>query len=231
MNENSVLYRAIEQAVIFPCYEEMKAISDDSCEFSESYEKKIQKLIKRREKPYFNLIRTTGRRVACIIVAIVLFSASALCVKAVRDAVRKFLMKGFSDHTEIMVDSENTKKSPVVIEKEYYISALPEEFKLVDYSKMIVSITELYSRDDDYVIFVQDTKDSYLKNFDNEHSTFESYTDNDGQEYMIHNSGHSFTFIWDNGEYVFEVGSNLPKDELLNLCRSVKEKEKYNMTS
>ncbi|MGN0622583.1 MAG: hypothetical protein ACI4JA_01385, partial [Oscillospiraceae bacterium] len=165
--------------------------------FSEKYNKKIQKLIKRREKPYFNLICTAGRRAACIIVAIILISASALSVKAIREAIYHFIMKHFSDHTEITVDSGIKEGYPVVIENEYYISALTDEFEQVDYSKMENSITAVYFNDDEYIFFEQYTKDAYVSNYDNEHSEFELYTDTNGQEYMIYNTGHDYAVIWD----------------------------------
>ena len=42
---------------------------------------------------------------------------------------------------------------------------------------------------------------------------------------MIYNTGHDYAVIWDNGEYVLEISSNLSKNELLDLCRSTKVKE------
>lgn len=67
--------------------------------FSEKHNKKMAKLIKRQRKPYFKLICTTGRRVACIVVLMLVVFASSLTVKAVREAVYDFIMSIFSDHT------------------------------------------------------------------------------------------------------------------------------------
>ena len=67
------------------------------------------------------------------------------------------------------------------------------------------SIIITYFKDDDYIFFEQYTKDAYLSNYDNEQSTFESYTDENGQEYLVHNTDHDHTFIWDNGKYIFEI--------------------------
>ena len=41
--------------------------------FSKKHNKQMEKLIKRQQKPYFRLISTTGRRVACSIVIFVVF--------------------------------------------------------------------------------------------------------------------------------------------------------------
>ena len=97
-------------------------------------------------------------------------------------------------------------------------------FKQVDYDKMGNSIIITYFKDYDYIFFEQYTKDAYLSNYDNEHSTFESYTDENGQEYLVHNTDHDHTFIWDNGKYIFGICSNLDKRSVLELCESTKIK-------
>ena len=43
-----------------------------------------------------------------------------------------------------------------------------------------------------------------------------------GQEYLVHNTDHDHTFIWDNGKYIFEICSNLDKQSVLELCESTK---------
>ena len=41
------------------------------------------------------------------------------------------------------------------------------------------------------------------------------YKDENGQEYLVHNTDHDHTFIWDNGKYIFEICSNLDKRSVL----------------
>ncbi|WP_367258754.1 DUF4367 domain-containing protein [uncultured Ruminococcus sp.] len=59
---------------------------------------------------------------------------------------------------------------------------------------------------------------------DNEQTTLDIYTDSDEQPYSIYETYEDHTIVWDNGEYVFEISGNLNKDELLELCRSIKIK-------
>ena len=77
-----------------------------------------------------------------------------------------------------------------------------------------------------YFIFTQHTKASYTVYYDNQHNDFENYTDNDGQKYMIITSTKDdlTTYIWDNGQYVFSISSNLPNNMILELCKSTKIK-------
>ena len=63
--------------------------------FSRRHEKKMRRLIKRQRKPNFRLISTAGRRAACIALAIVVVSASAMSVKAVRKTFFDFVTNVF----------------------------------------------------------------------------------------------------------------------------------------
>lgn len=86
---------------------------------------------------------------------------SSLSVKAVREAVCDFFMNIFSDHTEIIADSEIENSYPHSIDEEYHISSLPNGFKQVDYDKMENSIIITYFKDDDY-IFLNNTQKMHI---------------------------------------------------------------------
>lgn len=203
---------------------------DEEHVFSDRHNKKMRRLIKRQQKPYFKLICTAGRRVACIIVAVIVISASALSVEAVRKAVFDFITKIFSNHNVVTVESGTDEGYPDIIEEEYYISALPEGFEEADNIKSDKSIDIVYLYEDDYVFFTQNTKSNYEQYFDNEYSEYSDYIDSDGEKYLIITSDFDSTYIWDNGRYIFIVQSNLDKDEILNLCKSTKIKNNLTKT-
>lgn len=193
--------------------------------FSKKHEKKMAKLIKRQRKPYFNLICTAGRRAACIIVAIVVFSASALSVKAVREAVFKFITNIFSDHNVVEIENDSDTSYPETIQEEYYISDLPEGFVQSQVDKTDNTLFIVYSYGESRIIFEQHTLSTFKLNIDNEHNTFEEYTDPDGTVYKIATSKDNTVIMWSNKEYVFIIDSNLNKEEALKLCRSTKLKD------
>ena len=193
--------------------------------FSKKHEKKMAKLIKRQRKPYFNLICTAGRRAACIIVAIVVFSASALSVKAVREAVFKFITNIFSDHNVVEIENDSDTSYPETIQEEYYISDLPEGFVQSQVDKTDNTLFIVYSYGESRIIFEQHTLSTFKLNIDNEHNTFEGYTDPDGTVYKIATSKDNTVIMWSNKEYVFIIDSNLNKEEALKLCRSTKLKD------
>ena len=184
----------------------------------------MSKLIKRQRKPYFKLISTAGRRAACIVAAVLIFSASALSVEAVRNAVFDFISKIFSDHNVVTVESGTDSGYPETIEKEYYISELPNGFKETDRMKSNVAIDIFYSNNEKYVAFSQHTKSDFEQYIDNENTKF-TEVEESGSIYMTLINESDITYIWDNGEYIFIVQSNLDKDTVLNLCKSTKVKK------
>ena len=205
--------------------EQMSSLNDsEQHAFSKKHEKKMAKLIKRQRKPYFNLICTAGRRAACIIVAIVIFSASALSVKAVREAVFKFITNIFSDHNVVEIENDPDISCPETIQEEYYISDLPEGFVQSQVDKTDNTLSIVYSCGERHIIFEQHTLSGFKLNIDNEHNIFEEYTDPDGTVYKIATRKDITVIIWSIEDYVFSVESNLNKDCTLNLCESTKLK-------
>lgn len=136
MDNYSILSRAIGEAFEPKLDEFIDSVNFDvNAEFSEKFERKMDKLIRRRNKPYFNLICTGGRRAACIVAAIIILSASSLSVEAVREAVNDFFMSIFGDHTAVSVNNATEKDYPATIKEEYAISNLPDGFELSDYNR------------------------------------------------------------------------------------------------
>ena len=134
MNENTLFIQALKDVIDEDYNADMEAISlNDEHEFSDKHNKKMKKLIIRQSRPYFKLISTAGRRAACVIVATVVLSASALSVDAVRGAVYDFVMENFADHSVIATESGTDDGYPTSIEEKYYISKLPAGFEQTQY--------------------------------------------------------------------------------------------------
>lgn len=226
MNEYSIFQKALGEVFESELNEFLAGVDlDQPHTFSDKFNRKMDKLIKRREKSYYTLISTAGRRVACIILIIVMLSASSLTVKAVRDAVYDFIMRIFGDHTEVIVESDISNDYPKTIEDEYYISELPEGFELTEENKSKYKYFALYSNGQNYIMFYQYTMLFYINNYDYENTQFKKYNYSNN-EYLINYTkvDDSYIFIWNDGYYVFEVYSNLTKNELIEMCKSTKRK-------
>lgn len=222
MFDNPLVLQAIQEVFNERFDDEMKELeSEEPHIFSEKHNKKMAKLIKDQKKPYFMLICTTGRRVACIIATIIILSASALSVKAIREAIFDFIMKAFSDHTVVTTESGTDVGYPETIEEEYYISELPEGFNQTQRFSSDKSLCiNCFNDSGDYILFTQQVKSVYETYYDT-YLNKETINYNN-QEYIIIESSIDTTYIWDNGHYIFEVTSNLDKNTLVNLCNSIK---------
>ena len=225
--ENSLFLEALKETFDEDYEVEMCSLENkEDHVFSDKQSKKMAKIVKRQKKPYFRLISTAGRRAACIVVAVIVFSASAMSVKAVRETVYDFFVRIFSDHNVVTIESGTDEGYPTKIEDVYAISAIPEGFEKTQYGITDFSIDIFYTHGNQYILFTQTVKSKYKGYYDNEHSqNFKKWTDDDGQEYMLVKAENDITYIWDNGRYIFEICSNLDNDTVLNLCKSTKVKQ------
>ena len=86
MNKNNfktALFDAISSE-----YDKILSESENEHKFSSKFNKKMKKLIKRRQKPYYMLINTFSKRIACVLLTVAIASsATVLSVDASRNAV------------------------------------------------------------------------------------------------------------------------------------------------
>lgn len=142
MNENLQFLQALKDVSDEDFNEDMNSISlTGEHEFSDKFNRKMKKLIARQKKQYFRFVSTAGRRAACIILAVVVISASALSVEAVRNAVYDFIIKIFSNHSVVTTESGTDDGYPTSIEEKYYISKLPAGFEQTQYGETDNSIS------------------------------------------------------------------------------------------
>ena len=193
-------------------------------EFSQKFEKKIEKLIKRRRKPYFRMINTVGKRVACIALAIFIASATTvMSVDALRNAVFNFFISVFSTHSDISAIDDD--RHPDTIEDIYEITYDLSNYK-VDYEsysdkKRIIS----YIKNNNEIVFMQYVNDIFNMRANTEDAVI-THININGYDvmYFFNNLGYH-NLIWDNGKYMIVISSNLPKEEVVAIAESVRKVE------
>lgn len=220
------------------CFDEdclkVSSTSYPEYELSKEFQQKMNKLIRQQKKVYYPVIKTTGRRIAAAIIAAVMMgSVTAVAYEPAREAIKEFFMKHFGTHDVVEtnyvienIDVNSSYYQKIRIEEEYEI-AVPDGFELEEYYNDDCSINCRYSNGEDYIRFEQYPAGTYSANYDNEHHIHYNYTDDEGQEYLVYESTKStnLTFIWNDGQYVFEISSNLDKEDIVDLCKSTKIKE------
>lgn len=194
--------------------------------FSLRHRRKMKKLFREYEKKYASNVLEKKpvrfrRRVAAVVIAAVVLITSCFTVGALTGGF-KFTPK--TDHTEIFnIDYEN---APQTIEYLYYISALPDEYKLTTADVDIaLSAYFYYETDDEHIYyFGQIVKSVYKSYINTEKYKMEEVIINNKNGVFIAFESESL-LVWDNGDYVLEIYGNFTKDEMLNLAKSVKIKD------
>lgn len=194
--------------------------SQDNAELSDKTERKLRKLVKRRDKSYYPLIATAGRRVACVFAVIAVLALSALTIKPVRATVFEFIFEGHKGYTHIATTDKIlslSDKKVVAVEV-----PIPEGFRLAQDNSSSANVYKKYKNGDKYISFRQYLADYFSGNFDNEHTTFEECTEENGWSYLLISfENRSYFVLWKNEEYTFMLDGNISKDELLDIGRKI----------
>lgn len=214
--------KALYDALV-PEYEMAMQDVADEHEFSPEFEKKMKKLINRRSKPYYKIINTARKRIACV--AVVILAASLVTimnVDALRNPLSDFFISIFEKFSIFQPVEDDT--APEAIEEIYEITYDLDDFEVIYEDKDKFSYEISYLKDDIVVNFTQHIKDSAF-NVNTENAEI-STIDINGHEaiYFIDNQNYSY-LIWDNGDYIISIGSNVGENTLIDMAKSVQKAE------
>lgn len=198
-------------------------------EFSHSFELKMQELIRKQKRSHFRVFTNAVKRGVCVAAAVVLVSLSGLGVIAVRDPEESFYMKKYPTYTLVGVASDDDFVAEP-FETVYELKGIPEGFELVYSVDQPVINVKGYENGDKFIWFYQDYKYGIRMNLDNEHSDILMKTDENGKEYLLHVSYKDRTkaelrscgIYWIEGDYLFNIYSNIDRESLMDLYISPK---------
>ncbi len=224
MNEDN--YRKAIDAALTPEYNNMLISPEEPHTFSPKFEKRMNKLIRRRKKPYYKIINTAGKRVAVIVGFFVIISFSTIMsVDALREAFKNFFVSIFEKFS--IVRSSDESSSPDSIEAIYTITSGLGKYTISYQEQDEISNNTVYEDEDGHTIdFCQYVKSAYDTMINTENTVIESI-DINGKEAMIYRDNHNYhIIIWDIGDYIITINSNIGKDELISIAKSVQKAEK-----
>ena len=218
-------YRECIAAALCPEYEAMLAAPKIEHQFSEKFEKNMRKLIRRRKKPYYRFINTAGKRAAVIVTAFITLSlTTVMSVEALRKPFLDFIMSIFSDHSEVR-GIENSGDYPETIESKYEITYDLSEYRIV-YSFDDASVHKIHYQNGDKVLYyLQSVVKGYDVNYNTEDADIESTDINNHEAICYKDNNQYYHLVWNNGEYIIILRSNLSKDELIEIAKSVQKVE------
>ena len=218
-NFEKALYDALA-----PEYERAMQDVVDEHEFSPKFERKMKKLINRRNKPYYKIINTAGKRVACVAVIVLITSSVTLInVDAFKNKFSDFFVNTYEKFSEIQPVEDDS--APTTLEEIYEITYDISDFEIDYFEENDIGRTTVYIKDDTTIYFMQYMKKDYKSNINTEDAEILTM-DINGHEaiYFIDNNNY-YNLIWDNGDYIISIGSNIGENELIQMAKSVQKVE------
>lgn len=222
MNEN--FKKALYDALIPEFSAMLPDAEGNEHQFSPAFEEKMQRLIKRRKKPYYQLINTFGKRVACVLaIIIVASSVTIMSVKAFREAVADFFISIYEKFST--VQSADETNAPETIEAIYDITYNLNGYEVIFEERLVDNYWKILKKDEITISYSQYTKKKYNKDINTEHSVIEIININ-GYEaiYFIDNQNYNH-LILDNEDYIIEITTNLDKKHAVEIIKSVQKVE------
>lgn len=190
--------------------------------FSKKFEKKMNKLISRRNKPYYKIINTAGKRAALIAVITAAVTSAVFSIEAVRVAFIDFFTNIFEKYS--IIEPVNIDEAPLIIEDVYTITYDLSGYSIIDELKNELLYCIIYSNESTSINFRQHIKYDFLNSEWNTEETIinEIYINGKQAIYYTDNNGFK-TIIWDNGDYIFVISANIDDSMLIEIAQSVKK--------
>ncbi len=197
--------------------------------FSEKFEKLMNKLIHRREKPYYVLINTAAKRVAVIILAAVITTVSAtIGIAAIYQPFADFIMEIFDDHTLFRPNPDNQTSSvdPLAEWKAYTPSYIPKGFEVTNQSTDDYSSFIRYSNQKGENFRIIQTLAGGAGTYLDTESAEGEYINIDGIEIFYYENKGENRIFFKKGVTMIFVNGNIDKNELINIAISLNLEEK-----
>lgn len=191
------------------------------------YDRKMQRLIRKVDRPLWAYTNTPLKRVACILAIIVFISVTSITVHAIYKKFFEYRYSKNAQFTEIFTKDIDMATAPDTILTRYTID-VPQGYECTfeqHFEEGISQATAIHYVDNsgNFISFEQFTAEMFHSRLDNEISEFEEYSDKNGNIFIINQTKSIVSIIWNNGEYVFRISSNnLNKEELCELCISTR---------
>lgn len=223
--EKTVIYEAFdlyykEYCKTLPTKEELSHIV-----IPDELEAKMQKLIARERKFYYYWLNTVGKRVAAIILVILLsFTTITFSVRALREPVIRFIVETFEKFSNVVFVNDKSEEDLIVdftFEK-IMPTYIPKEYKLDSDFEFDNAYQAMYvNNSNSTIIYSQYINDDSISQANTENVVYENITINNADAIFYSNKGTN-TVIVSGERYIFTVEGTIEKEELLKIVESIK---------
>jgi len=206
-----------EQNARLPSEEELAGIT-----VSEEFKARMEKLIRRQKCGYYVLFGTVARRVATIVLALLVgMTVTTFSVEALRQPVVRFFTEVFETFTRVIFVDDTSDPVQVEMEKKAP-SYIPEGYVVeseVD-AGALYKVTYVNSEAGDRIYYRQQWNDG--------HAVFADTENIDYQEIsvahlvgIIYQNKETTTIACANEQYSYSVFGTVAQDELLKIAESI----------
>lgn len=194
-----------------------------SITFSQEFETKMQKLLQRQKKAYFYMINTIGKRVAIIILSLLIaLSTVTFGVKAIRERFFEFITETYEKFTRITVEREDEPEELILepIKPQY----APDGFEMVLENNYGTVYRIVYENEQKQEIqfFQQPNYDTDFR-ANTEGVEVKTVYINSFEGIMYQQQGEN-TVIFAANDYFFTISGFIDFDELIKIAESVEIK-------
>lgn len=206
-----------EQNALLPSDEELVGIA-----FSDEFEARMEKLIRRQKHGYYVLFGTMARRVATIVIALFLGATIVtFSVEALRQPVVRFFTEVFETFTRVIfvddisgtVEMKMEKKAPSYIPEGYMVESEVN-------AGVVYRITYVNAKTGERIFFRQQWIDINSSIIDTESSAYQNIIVNDIDGFTYRSGDKEYIVLMDN-EYAFSVSGTISKEQLIKIAESI----------
>lgn len=206
-----------EQDERLPDEKELKSIT-----FSEEFLKRMRRMIARHRWGYYALFGTVGRRVASILVALLIAATTAtVSVEALREPVLRFFAEVFERFTVIFVENDTPAES--VGEMELYAPTyIPDGYTVVRKIQANRIYRVVYAHDSmSEINYVQRWSSDINRTIDTEGTKCSKIMVGEYSGFIYTNKG-IVAITFGDGTYSYTLTGNISKEELIKIAKSIK---------
>ena len=185
----------------------------------------MKRLVSQRKKPYFRMINTVGKRVACVAAVLLIGTfTTVMNVEAARSAIAEFFI-GVYEKFSTFISADSDNEAPEKIEQLYEITCGLDGF-VVNWEvtdDLVYNVTYL---NEPYIVdFKQSVKSEYDTNWNTEDTSIETIMIDEYEAVYFLDNHNYHHLVWNTEDYVFSVSTNVGKDELIEMSKSVQKVE------
>lgn len=196
--------------------------SEIKSEFSDEFNKKMAKLLKRVSYDRTHIVSWTGKKIILVAATIILMISGVMSVGAIREPIVEFIYNVYEEFIEIFFGGDTTDK----ITYRYSLTEIPEGFvETHNISNKSVNIVEYENVNNNHKIelcqsktkntsLILDTQKGYVKKFNINKINVDVYISNYGNYYYA---------VWTQDSYAISLtySGATTVEEIINLINSI----------